>query len=104
MNLKVFLETLGVLRAALTEDRFSYKGDIYQFPAPGFRADRAHTVNDPRYVDPATGELVKLTTYPRAEAEADAAMWQMVSEAHDAIRGAAALDMGVVMWRPTSRS
>jgi alkanesulfonate monooxygenase SsuD/methylene tetrahydromethanopterin reductase-like flavin-dependent oxidoreductase (luciferase family) len=28
-------------------------------------------------------------------------MWQMVSEAHDAIRGAAALDMGVVMWRPT---
>ena len=43
MNLKVFLETLGVLRAALTEDRFSYKGDIYQFPAPGFRADkRAH--------------------------------------------------------------
>ena len=29
-------------------------------------------------------------------------MWQMVSEAYDAIRGAAALDMGVVMWRPTS--
>jgi alkanesulfonate monooxygenase SsuD/methylene tetrahydromethanopterin reductase-like flavin-dependent oxidoreductase (luciferase family) len=65
MNLRVFLETLGVLRAALTEERFSYKGDIYQFPAPGFRADKAHTVNDPRYVDPATGELVKLTTYPR---------------------------------------
>ena len=40
MNLKVFLETLGVLRAALTEDRFSYKGDIYQFPAPGFAPTR----------------------------------------------------------------
>ena len=102
MNLKVFLETLGVLRAALTEDRFSYKGDIYQFPAPGFRADRAHTVNDPRYVDPATGELIKLTTYPRPR-QKPMPMWQMVSEAHDAIRGAAALDMGVVMWRPDDR-
>jgi alkanesulfonate monooxygenase SsuD/methylene tetrahydromethanopterin reductase-like flavin-dependent oxidoreductase (luciferase family) len=101
MNLKVFLETLGVLRAALTEERFSYKGDIYQFPAPGFRADKAHTVNDPRYVDPATGELVKLTTYPRPRQKPMPPMWQMVSEAHDAIRGAAALDMGVVMWRPT---
>jgi alkanesulfonate monooxygenase SsuD/methylene tetrahydromethanopterin reductase-like flavin-dependent oxidoreductase (luciferase family) len=101
MNLKVFLETLGVLRAALTEERFSYKGDIYQFPAPGFRADKAHTINDPRYVDAATGELVKLTTYPRPRQKPMPPMWQMVSEAHDAIRGAAALDMGVVMWRPT---
>jgi alkanesulfonate monooxygenase SsuD/methylene tetrahydromethanopterin reductase-like flavin-dependent oxidoreductase (luciferase family) len=101
MNLKVFLETLGVLRAALTEERFSYKGDIYQFPAPGFRADKAHTVNDPRYVDPETGELIKLTTYPRPRQKPTPPMWQMVSEAHDAIRGAAALDMGVVMWRPT---
>jgi alkanesulfonate monooxygenase SsuD/methylene tetrahydromethanopterin reductase-like flavin-dependent oxidoreductase (luciferase family) len=103
MNLKVFLETLGVLRAALTEDRFSYKGDIYTFPAPGFRADKAHTVNDPRYVDPATGELTRLTTYPRPR-QKPMPMWQMVSEAHDAIRGAAALDMGVVMWRPSLAS
>ena len=101
MNLKVFLETLGVLRAALTEERFSYKGDIYQFPAPGFRADRAHTINDPRYIDATSGELVKLTTYPRPKQRPTPPMWQMVSEAHDAIRGAAALDMGVVMWRPT---
>ncbi|MGH6815493.1 MAG: hypothetical protein ACREC6_07305 [Hyphomicrobiaceae bacterium] len=28
-------------------------------------------------------------------------MWQMVSEAHDAIRGAANLDIGIVMWRPS---
>jgi alkanesulfonate monooxygenase SsuD/methylene tetrahydromethanopterin reductase-like flavin-dependent oxidoreductase (luciferase family) len=101
MNLKVFLETLGVVRAALTEERFSYKGDIYTFPAPGFSADRAHTVKDPRYIDAATGELVKLTTYPRPKQKPMPPLWQMVSEAYDAIRGAAALDMGVVMWRPT---
>ncbi len=101
MNLKVFLETIGVVRAALSEERFSYKGDIYTFPAPGFRADRAHTIKDPRYIDASTGELIKLTTYPRPKQKPMPPMWQMVSEAHDAIRGAAALDMGVVMWRPT---
>ena len=100
MNLKVFLETLGVVKAALTEERFSYKGDIYTFPAPGFKADRAHTVKDPRYIDAATGELIKLTTYPRPRQKPMPPLWQMVSEAHDAIRGAAALDMGIVMWRP----
>ena len=101
MNLKVFLESLGVLRAALSEERFSFKGEIYQFPAPGFRADRAHTVNDPRYVDPSTGELARLSIYPRPRQKPMPPMWQMVSEAHDAIRGAARLDMGVVMWRPS---
>jgi alkanesulfonate monooxygenase SsuD/methylene tetrahydromethanopterin reductase-like flavin-dependent oxidoreductase (luciferase family) len=101
MNLKVFLETLEVLRKALSEERFSYKGEIYQFPAPGFKADKAHSVNDPAYVDPATGELAKLSIYPRPKQRPLPPMWQMVSEAHDAIRGAAALDMGVVMWRPS---
>jgi alkanesulfonate monooxygenase SsuD/methylene tetrahydromethanopterin reductase-like flavin-dependent oxidoreductase (luciferase family) len=101
MNLKVFLDSLGALRAALANEHFSYKGEIYQFPAPGFRADRAHTVNDPRYVDEATGELIKLTTYPRPFQKPMPPMWQMVSEAHDAIRGAAGLDMGIVMWRPS---
>jgi len=101
MNLKVFLETLQVLRKALSEERFAHKGEIYQFPAPGFKADKAHSVNDPGYVNPETGELAKLTIYPRPKQRPLPPMWQMVSEAHDAIRGAAALDMGVLMWRPS---
>jgi alkanesulfonate monooxygenase SsuD/methylene tetrahydromethanopterin reductase-like flavin-dependent oxidoreductase (luciferase family) len=101
MNLKVFLETLEVVRKALSEERFSHKGDIYQFPAPGFSADKAHTVNDPAYIDAQSGELVRLSIYPRPRQRPLPPMWQMVSEAHDAIRGAAALDMGIVMWRPS---
>ena len=62
----VFDEAVSVIKAALTQERFSFKGQVYQFPAPGFRADRAHTVNDPEYVDPRTGELIKLSIYPRA--------------------------------------
>ncbi len=100
-NLKVFLETLAIIRKALSEERFSHKGEIYQFPAPGFSADKAHTIKDPAYVDPATGELAKLSIYPRARQRPLPPMWQMVSEAHDAVRGAAGLDMGIVMWRPS---
>src|SRR2546426_3014386 len=104
MNLKVFLEALGVLREALGNDRFSYKGEIYQFPAPGFRADRAHSVNDPAYVDAASGELVKLTTFPRPKQRPFPPMWQMNSESIEGVRGAASMDMGIAMWRPSVKT
>ena len=100
-NLNVFLETLAIIRKALSEERFSFKGEVYEFPAPGFNADKAHTVKDPAYIDPQTGDLAKLTIYPRPRQKPLPPMWQMVSEAHDAVRGAARLDMGIVMWRPS---
>jgi alkanesulfonate monooxygenase SsuD/methylene tetrahydromethanopterin reductase-like flavin-dependent oxidoreductase (luciferase family) len=100
-NLKVFLETLAIIRKALSEERFSFKGEVYEFPAPGFNADKAHTVKDPAYIDPETGNLAKLTIYPRPRQRPLPPMWQMVSEAHDAVRGASRLDMGIVMWRPS---
>jgi alkanesulfonate monooxygenase SsuD/methylene tetrahydromethanopterin reductase-like flavin-dependent oxidoreductase (luciferase family) len=99
MNVKVFDEAVSVMKAALGEERFSFKGDIYQYPAPGFRADRAHSVNDPAYVDPATNELVKLSIFPRAKQKPLPPLWQMVNSL-DSIRHAARQDMGIVMWRP----
>jgi alkanesulfonate monooxygenase SsuD/methylene tetrahydromethanopterin reductase-like flavin-dependent oxidoreductase (luciferase family) len=94
----VFDEAVSVIKAALTQERFSFKGEVYQFPAPGFRADRAHTVNDPAYVDPATGELVKLSIYPRAR-QNPLPMWEVVNSL-DSIRHAASQDLGIIMWRP----
>ena len=99
MNMKVFDEAVSVLKAALGQERFSFKGDIYQYPAPGFRADRAHSVNDPAYVDPATNELVKLSIFPRAKQKPLPPLWQMVNSL-DSIRHAARQDMGIIMWRP----
>jgi len=99
MNVKVFDEAVSVLKAALGEERFSFKGDIYQFPAPGFRADRAHSVDDPAYIDPETKELVKLSIFPRAKQKPLPPLWQMVNSL-DSIRHAARQDMGIVMWRP----
>ncbi len=100
MNIKVFEETVEIIKRALTEERFSFKGDIYTFPSPGFSADRAHTVNDPAYVDPATNELIKLSIFPRSKQKPMPPMWQVVNSI-ESIQHAARLDMGIMMWRPT---
>lgn len=97
-NKLVFDEAVSVIKAALTQERFSFKGQVYQFPAPGFRADRAHTVNDPEYIDPTTGELIKLSIYPRAR-QHPLPMWEMVNSI-DLIEHAARQDVGIIMWRP----
>jgi alkanesulfonate monooxygenase SsuD/methylene tetrahydromethanopterin reductase-like flavin-dependent oxidoreductase (luciferase family) len=102
-NVKVFLETLDVVRKALTEDRFAHRGDLFAFPAPGFRADKAHSVKDRNYIDPTTGELVRLTTYPRPKQRPMPPLWQVVSEDYESIRFCARNDMGIIMWRPTTK-
>jgi len=89
------------VRKALTEDRFAHCGELFAFPAPGFRADKAHTVTDSNYIDPATGELVRLTTYPRPKQRPMPPLWQVVSEDYESIRYCARNDMGIIMWRPT---
>ncbi len=102
-NIKVFEETLEILKRAFRDKRFSYRGDIYQFPAPGFSADRAHSVDDPEYVDPETGELVKLSIYPRPRQRPWPPLWQVVNSERS-IQHAAEMDCGIIMWRPSVRS
>lgn len=97
-NKLVFDEAVSVIKAALSQERFSFNGKVYQFPAPGFRADRAHTVKDPEYVDPQTGELIKLSIYPRAR-QNPLPLWEMVNSL-DSIEHAAQQDLGIIMWRP----
>jgi alkanesulfonate monooxygenase SsuD/methylene tetrahydromethanopterin reductase-like flavin-dependent oxidoreductase (luciferase family) len=97
-NKLVFDEAVSVIKAALAHQRFSFRGKVYQFPAPGFRADRAHTVTDPEYVDPKTGELIKLSIYPRAR-QNPLPLWEMVNSL-DSIEHAARQDLGIIMWRP----
>jgi alkanesulfonate monooxygenase SsuD/methylene tetrahydromethanopterin reductase-like flavin-dependent oxidoreductase (luciferase family) len=103
-NFKVFEESVNVVLAALTNKLFSYKGEIYQFPAPGFKADRAHSVDDPAYKDPATGELAKLTLIPGPKQKPTPPLWQVVSESPRSMRYAAKQDMGVMMWRPSIKT
>jgi alkanesulfonate monooxygenase SsuD/methylene tetrahydromethanopterin reductase-like flavin-dependent oxidoreductase (luciferase family) len=103
-NLAVFLETLEIVKKAIGQRSFSHKGAHYQFPAPGFKADRAHSVDDPEFVDPATGELIKLAIFPQAKQKPLPPFWQVVSEAIEAIAAAAKSGMGVIMWRSSVAS
>ena len=98
-NFGVFDETLRILKKALSEERFSHEGEHYRYPAPGFRADMAHTVDDPRFADPGTGELVKIATLPRPRQKPHPPMWA-VANSDLSIRHAAENDCGIVMWRP----
>jgi alkanesulfonate monooxygenase SsuD/methylene tetrahydromethanopterin reductase-like flavin-dependent oxidoreductase (luciferase family) len=103
MNIKVFDETVTIIKKALGEESFSFKGEIYQFPAPGFKADRAHSVDDPAYIDPTTKELTKISIYPRAKQKPLPPMWQVVNSI-ESIQHAARQDMGIIMWRPGVKS
>ena len=98
-NFNVFDETLQILKKALGEGRFSHKGEYYQFPAPGFSADMAHTVDDPAFVDPETNELIKIETLPRPLQD-KLPMWAVVNS-ELSIQHAAENDCGIIMWRAT---
>mgnify|MGYP001256955806 CR=1 FL=1 len=98
-NFNVFNETLQILKKALSEERFSHKGALYEFPAPGFSADMAHTVDDPRFADPETGELVKITTLPHPHQKPHPPMWVVVNS-DLSIQHAAENGCGIIMWRP----
>ena len=98
-NFKVFAETFEVMKAALSHNRFSHKGDLYQYPAPGFTVDRAHTVDNPDYIDADTGELTKLSVYPKPMQKPHPPFWQVVSASEQSLRYAAENGMGIIMWR-----
>lgn len=100
-NFKAFTETVRIVKEAFQNERFSHKGELYTYPAPGFRVDRAHTVDNPDYIDPETGELIKLTVYPRPKQRPYPPMWQVVSASPMSLQFAAENDMGIIMWRHT---
>ena len=98
-NYAVFAETLEILKRALSQDTFSFTGDKYTFPAPGFTWDRAHPVDDPDYVDRDTGEVTRLSLMPRSIQQPHPPLWQMVDSTRS-IEFGARNGLGVIMWRP----
>jgi len=98
-NYAVFAETLEIMKRAFMNHTFSFSGEQYQFPRPGFKWDRAHTVDDPDYLDPSTGEVTKLSIMPRPIQQPYPPLWQMV-DSNRSVEFAAEHDLGIIMWRP----
>ncbi len=99
-NYAVFADTLNVLKLAFANKRFGYSGEKYTFPYPGFNKDRAHTVLLPDYVDDESGDMVKISVYPRPRQQPGPPLWQVV-DGDRSIEFAAENDLGIIMWRPT---
>lgn len=98
-NMSVFVETLEILKRALSQDSFSFQGEHYTFPRPGFTWD-TRKVTDPRFLDAATGEVNSLPLMPPPLQKPYPPIWQMV-DSDRSIQFAGANDLGIVMWRPT---
>ena len=98
-NYAVFAETLEILKRALSQETFSFRGDKYVFPTPGFTWDRAHPVDDPDYIDRDTGEVTRLSLMPRSIQQPHPPLWQMVDSTRS-IEFGARNGLGVIMWRP----
>ncbi|MEM7541771.1 MAG: LLM class flavin-dependent oxidoreductase [Pseudomonadota bacterium] len=98
-NYQVFEDTLNILKLAFSQKRFAYQGSMYTFPTPGFKTDRAHTVELPDYIDADTGEMAKISVYPQPLQRPGPQMWQVV-DGDRSIEFAAQNDLGIIMWRP----
>ena len=98
-NYAIFAETLEILKRAFLNDTFSFKGEHYQFPSPGFKWDRAHSVEDPDYIDRESGEVTKLSLMPRPIQQPYPPLWQMV-DSNRSVEFGAENDLGIIMWRP----
>lgn len=102
-NLEVFEETYKIAQMAMTQEKFAFKGKHYTFPKPGFSTERTRFIENPAYIDPKTGELAKLSVFPRAFQKDLPPFWMVVNSI-ESIQHAARLDSGIIMWRPGIKS
>lgn len=98
-NFRIFAESLEIIRRAWSEENFSFKGEFFQFPDPGFAWDHAASPKSADYQDMETFELQKLTLVPRTLQQPTPPLHQVV-DGHLAIQYAAENSMGAMMWIP----
>ena len=73
----LFRECLDIVIKAWTEDPFSYQGEFYQFPVPGWQeTNRAFLPLDSRYHAP-DGEYVGMYIHPRPYQKPHPPVWLM---------------------------
>jgi alkanesulfonate monooxygenase SsuD/methylene tetrahydromethanopterin reductase-like flavin-dependent oxidoreductase (luciferase family) len=98
-NFRIFAESLEIIRRAWSEQNFSFKGEFFQFPDPGFAWDHGMSPKSADYQDMESFELQKLTLVPRTLQQPTPPMHQVV-DGHLAIQYAAENDLGAMMWIP----
>ena len=91
----LFRECLDIVIKAWTEDPFSYRGEFYRFPEPGWHeTNRAFLPLDARY-HAADGEYVAVYVHPRPYQKPHPPVWLM-SNTPGTYSGAASQGMNVI--------
>lgn len=94
-NSALFRECLDIVIKAWTEDPFSYDGEFYQFPVPGWHeTNRMFAPYDERYHTP-DGEYVGMYVHPKPYQQPHPPVWLM-SNTPDTYEMAGARGMNVV--------
>ena len=76
-NSALFQECLDIIVRVWTEDPFSYKGDFYEFPVPGWKeTNKMFAPFDPRYHAP-DGEYIGMYVHPRPLQQPHPPVWLM---------------------------
>ena len=71
----LFSESLDIVKKAWTEDAFTYSGEFYRFPEPGW-IEPSTSTRDTRFHSP-DGELIALGVHPKPYQKPHPPMWQM---------------------------
>lgn len=94
-NMAIFVENMEIVKLALSHDYFEWKGEQYTLPTPGIKMRTPNTA----FTDE-TGEMVKLSIFPRAFTQPMPTLWSLTDSLSGAVN-AAELGLGVVTWFPT---
>jgi alkanesulfonate monooxygenase SsuD/methylene tetrahydromethanopterin reductase-like flavin-dependent oxidoreductase (luciferase family) len=97
VNQALFWESLDIIELAWKGEPFSYEGEFYRFPVPGWRDEKTPRDElDPRYFA-ADGELMHLKVMPETYQKPMPPRWLMADTVHSHVQ-AARRGMGVISY------
>ena len=102
-NYRLFIESLEIMKAAWTEEFFSYDGEFYTYPAPDFPWNHAMSPPSPDFMDVEKGTLTKVGLVPRPYQQPHPPLWQVV-DGEGSIDWAARNGLNAIMWIPTVKA
>ena len=102
-NYQVFEETLDIMRRAWSQEFFSYKGEVFEFPAPNYIWDHDMSPIDSAFMDIDSKVIQKLALVPRTLQQPTPPMWQVVDGEYS-IRYAAENNLQAMFWIPPTDS
>lgn len=104
----IFEENFAIMKAAMTQESFSYKSDTYQFPYPNLKYKHGFGgVENPNNVDhglntvDGNGIMTGIGIVPQP-LQKPLPLW-IVTESLGGFTGAARRDMGAITWYPTGK-